>query len=76
LIIVGHICESVDIFVKDIIIQEPNKEDYIVFLSADAYGRSMSSIYNLHPIAAEVMIEDGEAKLIRKQITFEDVLKF
>jgi diaminopimelate decarboxylase len=34
----------------------------------------MSSRYNMRPRAAEVMIEDGAARLIRRRETFEDLI--
>jgi diaminopimelate decarboxylase len=74
--IVGPICESGDVFVTDIEFPVPHDENYIVFLSAGAYGRSMSSNYNLHDLVREVWIENGQVKEIRKPITFEDLLKF
>jgi diaminopimelate decarboxylase len=74
--IVGSICESGDVFVKDMEFSVPGGENYIAFLSAGAYGRSMSSNYTLHDIVGEVWIEDGKVKQIRKAITFEDLLGF
>jgi diaminopimelate decarboxylase len=74
--IVGNICESGDIFCKDIVFNVPSGENYIVFLSSGAYGRSMASNYNLHDIVGEVWINEGKIEQIRKAITFEDLLKF
>ena len=53
-----------------------NEDNYIVFLCAGAYGYSMASNYNLHDIAGEVLIDNGEVKQIRKSISFEDLLQF
>ncbi|MDR0423588.1 MAG: diaminopimelate decarboxylase [Rickettsiales bacterium] len=74
--IVGSICESGDIFNRDIELDVPDKSSCIAFLSAGAYGRSMASNYNLHDIVGEVWVEEGQVEQIRKSISFEDLLKF
>lgn len=74
--IVGPICESSDVFVKSIELNKAEQGNYIAFLSAGAYGRSMASIYNLHDIAGEIMIDNGKIIEIRKPINFKDLLKF
>jgi diaminopimelate decarboxylase len=45
--IVGPICESSDIFVKNYQIQELKRGDLVAILNAGAYGEVMSSNYNL-----------------------------
>ena len=42
---------------------------------AGAYGFCMSSTYNMRPRAAEVLIADGRARLIRRRETFEDLVR-
>ncbi len=44
-------------------------------LNAGAYCFSMSSNYNSRLKPAEVMVINGEAKLIRKRETFDDLLR-
>jgi diaminopimelate decarboxylase len=39
-----------------------------------AYGFAMASTYNMRPRPAEVMIEDGRVRLIRRRETFEDLI--
>ena len=55
--IVGPICESSDVFCKNIELNKTTKNDYIAFSCAGAYGRSMASEYNLHKIAKEIFIK-------------------
>ena len=74
--LVGPICESSDVFAKNIQLNKIKKDNYIVFLSAGAYGRSMSNSYNLHSLAGELLIENGKIIQIRKEINFKDLLKF
>jgi len=73
--IVGPICESGDFFAKDIEVPKTNPGDLIVIHSAGAYGFTMSSNYNTRPRAAEVAIEDGKDRLIRRRETFEDLIE-
>jgi diaminopimelate decarboxylase len=36
----------------------------------------MASNYNRRPIAAEVLVQDGEARLIRRRQTVEEMLQW
>lgn len=49
--IVGPICESSDVFGKDIELNKTKRGDLIAFRTAGAYGEVMSSQYNLRAIA-------------------------
>jgi len=78
----GPLCESGDIFtqreggfVDTRRLPMPVVGDYIVLENAGAYGFVMSSNYNSKYRAAEVLIEDGQAKLIRSRETFEDLVR-
>ena len=72
--IVGPICESSDFLAKDISI-DADEGDILAVKTVGAYGFVMSSNYNARPRACEVLIAEGEAKLIRKRETYEDLLK-
>jgi diaminopimelate decarboxylase len=72
--VVGNICET-DTFAWDRKINEVREGDYLVFYNAGAYGFEMSSNFNSRLKPAEVMVKDGEALLIRKRDSFEDLLK-
>ena len=67
--IVGPVCESGDFLGHDreLVLAEG---DLLAVLSAGAYGMSMASNYNTRPLIAEVMVENGQATLIRER---EDV---
>jgi diaminopimelate decarboxylase len=70
--IVGPICESGDFFAKDIDLPQTQHNDLIAIYSAGAYGFTMASNYNTRNKVAEIAIEDGQDRLIRKRDTFED----
>jgi diaminopimelate decarboxylase len=72
--VVGYICET-DTFGSDRELNEVREGDILAFKNAGAYGFSMASNYNSRPKPAEVLIINGEAKLIRERETFEDLLK-
>jgi len=72
--VVGNICET-DTFAWDRKLNEVREGDLLVFYNAGAYGFEMSSNFNSRLKPAEVLVKDGEAKLIRKRDEFEDLLK-
>ncbi len=72
--VVGYICET-DTFGSDRDLNEVREGDILAFKNAGAYGFSMASNYNSRVRPAEVLIINGEAKLIREREKFEDLLK-
>ncbi|MEL6634041.1 MAG: diaminopimelate decarboxylase [Bacteroidota bacterium] len=71
--VVGYICET-DTFGWDRKLSEVREGDLICLRNAGAYGFSMSSNYNSRLRPAEVMIINGEAKVIRQRETMEDIM--
>lgn len=72
--LVGNICESGDILAKDRMWPEIHESDIVGVLDAGAYGFAMASNYNTRPLPAEVLLtEKGEAKLIRRRQTLDDL---
>lgn len=81
-IVGGPLCESGDIFTQQeggFVCSRPlpiaQVGDYLLLGNAGAYGFAMSSNYNSKTRAAEVMIEDGQVKLIRSRETFDDLVR-
>ncbi len=72
--VVGNICET-DTFAWDRKLNEVREGDYLVFYNAGAYGFEMSSNFNSRLKPAEVLVKDGNAKLIRKRDEFDDLLR-
>lgn len=56
--VVGPICESSDVFGKDVELNKVKRGDTVVFRSAGAYGEVMSSQYNLRELAKSIFSED------------------
>ncbi len=72
--LVGPVCESGDFFAKNIELQETQNGDLIAIYSAGAYGFTMSSNYNTRGRVAEIAIENGADRLIRRRENFEDLI--
>ena len=72
--VVGNICET-DTFAWDRTLNEVREGDYLVFYNAGAYGFQMASNYNSRFRPAEVLVENGNPRLIRQRDVFEDLLK-
>ncbi len=71
--VVGYVCET-DTFALDRILPEVRRGDMVAFKNAGAYCATMSSNYNSRVRPPEVLVENGEARLIRRRETIEDVL--
>ncbi|MEO1942033.1 MAG: diaminopimelate decarboxylase [Campylobacterales bacterium] len=72
--IVGPICESGDFLGKGVPLPKTEPGDLIVVHSAGAYGFTMASNYNTRPRPAEVAVEGGKFRLIRRRERLEDLL--
>ncbi len=80
-IVGGPLCESGDIFTQEdggyVVrrrLPQANVGDYLVLEIAGAYGAVMSSNYNSKPLAAEILIDGGIPRLIRRRQTFEQII--
>lgn len=54
--VVGPICESSDVFRKDVVLPETQRGDLLCFHSAGAYGEIMASNYNLRKLPGKIYI--------------------
>ncbi len=80
-VVAGPLCESGDVFtqgdggvVLPRALGDAQVGDLLVIHDTGAYGASMSSNYNTRPLAAEVLVDDGKARLIRRRQTVEALL--
>ncbi|WP_395703659.1 diaminopimelate decarboxylase [Aquabacterium sp.] len=80
-VVAGPLCESGDVFtqgdggvVLERSLPEARVGDLLVFHDAGAYGASMSSNYNSRPLTAEVLVDGGQARLIRRRQTIGELL--
>jgi diaminopimelate decarboxylase len=56
-------------------LNEVREGDFLSFYNAGAYGFEMSSNFNSRLKPAEVMVMDGEPRLIRRRDEFSDLLR-
>lgn len=80
-VVAGPLCESGDVFtqleggvVTSRTLPAAQLGDLLVFQDAGAYGASMSSNYNSRPLAAEVLLDNGDVRLIRRRQTIDELL--
>ena len=80
-VVAGPLCESGDVFTQSDggVVQPrelPRAEvgDLLVIHDTGAYGASMSSNYNSRPLAAEVLVDGGANRLVRRRQTVEELL--
>ena len=73
--IAGKYCESADILVTDARLPALRPGDLVALPAAGAYCLAMASNYNGMPRPAVVMLREGEARLIRRRETLEDLLR-
>ena len=72
--VVGYVCET-DTFASNRQIAEITEGDILCFHNAGAYCYTMSSNYNSRLRPAEVLWYNGEAHLIRRAETFDDLVR-
>jgi diaminopimelate decarboxylase len=71
--VVGPVCESGDTFARDRDLPPLPRGARVAILDTGAYGAVMSSTYNSRPLAAEVLVEDGEWTVIRRRQAMEEL---
>ena len=80
-VVAGPLCESGDVFtqgdggvVLPRALGDAQVGDLLVIHDTGAYGSSMSSNYNTRPLAAEVLVDGAQVRLIRRRQTVEELL--
>jgi diaminopimelate decarboxylase len=73
--IAGKCCESGDMLIWDLPLPETGQEDILAVFCTGAYGYSMANNYNRLPRPAVVFVENGEARLVVKRESYEDLVR-
>jgi len=72
--VVGPVCESSDVVGRDRMLPLMKEGDIVAIRDAGAYGSAMASNYNRRPLPAEVLVDDGTWRVIRRRQTIDDQL--
>jgi diaminopimelate decarboxylase len=72
--VVGPVCETGDFLARGLALPEVRSGDLLAVRDVGAYGFCMASNYNMRPRPAEVLVEEGQLRLIRRRETFEDLI--
>jgi diaminopimelate decarboxylase len=73
--IAGKYCESGDVLIRDIELPPLEPGDVLVTPAAGAYALAMASNYNASLRPAVVLVANGEARLMRRRETYEDLMR-
>jgi diaminopimelate decarboxylase len=71
--LVGKHCESGDLIIRDAELADPRPGDVVVTPATGAYGFSMANTYNGVPRAPVVMVSGGDARLVVRRETYDDL---
>ena len=72
-VLAGKHCESGDVIVREALLDDPRPGDVIVTPATGAYGFAMASNYNGVPRAPVVFCKDGDARIVVRRESFEDL---
>jgi diaminopimelate decarboxylase len=71
--VAGMHCESGDILVRDVRLPDPRPGDVLVIPATGAYGHAMANNYNAIPRPPVVFCKDGDARLVVRRETYDDL---
>jgi diaminopimelate decarboxylase len=72
--VVGKHCESGDVLIEQAVLPEPRRGDLLAVPATGAYTLAMGSNYNGVPRPAAVLVSEGDARLILRRETVDDLL--
>lgn len=72
--VAGRFCESGDMLAWDVSLPKVERGDVMVIFATGAYHYSMASNYNRWPRPAMVFVKDGQAELVVRRETYEDIV--
>jgi diaminopimelate decarboxylase len=72
-VLAGKHCESGDVIVRDALLENPKAGDIVVTPVTGAYGFAMANNYNGVPRAPVIFCKDGDARVVLRRETFDDL---
>lgn len=73
--VVGPVCETADLFLRDCPLPPLAEGEGVAILTAGAYGAVQASSYNTRPLVPEVLVRGKEWAVVRPRPTYEAMLK-
>ncbi|HEV2075190.1 MAG TPA: diaminopimelate decarboxylase, partial [Thermoleophilaceae bacterium] len=73
--VAGKHCESGDVLIRDAVLADPAPGDVLVVAATGAYGHAMANNYTAVPRPRVVFCSDGEARVVVRRETHEDLLR-
>jgi diaminopimelate decarboxylase len=74
--VAGKHCESGDVLIESVDLPAPRRGDVLAVPATGAYTLGMGSNYNGVPRPAALLVRDGEARVIRRRETVDDLLRY
>jgi len=71
--VAGKHCESGDVIVRGVPLDEPRPGDVLVTPATGAYGHAMANNYNGIPRPPVIFCKDGDARVVVRRETYEDL---
>ncbi len=72
-VLAGKHCESGDVIVRRALLDDPRPGDVIVTPATGAYGHAMANNYNGVPRPPVIFCRDGDARVVVRRESFEDL---
>lgn len=72
--VAGRYCESGDILLRDVDLPAAGPGDLLALAVAGAYTLSMASNYNLVPRPALLLLANGQARVLQRRETYDDLV--
>jgi len=71
--VAGKHCESGDVIVRGVPLDDPKPGDVVVTPATGAYGHAMANNYNGIPRPPVIFCKDGDARVVVRRETYEDL---
>jgi diaminopimelate decarboxylase len=71
--VAGMHCESGDVLVRDVLLDDPRPGDVLVTPATGGYGSAMANNYNAIPRPPVIFCRDGDARVVVRRETYEDL---
>jgi diaminopimelate decarboxylase len=71
--VAGMHCESGDVLIRDVILDDPRSGDVLVVPATGAYGHAMANNYNALPRPPVLFCRNGQARVVVRRETYEDI---